>query len=100
RFGHKVANGGRVPVIPPRQPGLVVHSLLHDGPIALSRDHERMQIQLEAVGNRVVVDFRGKPAGTYERSGIETGAVTDFQKFRRRAPRLPAATAAEVNAEL
>ena len=37
RLGGEVADGGRVPVIAPRQPRRLVHALLHDRPLAVGR---------------------------------------------------------------
>ena len=52
RLGGEVAHGRRVPVIAARQPARLVHPLLHDRPLAVARDDERVQVDLEAVGDR------------------------------------------------
>ena len=67
RVGGEVAHGSRVPVIASRQALDFVHALLHDRPLALRRHDERVQVDLEAVGDRVVVDARREPAGADER---------------------------------
>ena len=45
--------------------------------------HERMQVDLKAVGDRVVVDARGQPAGAHQRVAVEAGRVGDRRAVRR-----------------
>ena len=61
-----------------------VHPLLDDRPLAVTRDDERVQVDLEAVGDRVVVDSRGEPARTHERLAIRAGAIGDATELVRR----------------
>ena len=65
---------GRVPVVAAGQAARVVHPLLHDGPVAIRGDDERVQVDLEAVGNGVVVDPRREPAGPHQRVAVEPDA--------------------------
>ena len=48
-----------------------VHALLHDGPLAVGADDESVQVDLEAVGDGVVVDARGEPAGADQLVAVE-----------------------------
>src|SRR5262245_26348555 len=54
RFSYKVAHGGRMPVISSRQTRGVIQALLDDGPFTLRGEDERVQIDLEAICDRVV----------------------------------------------
>src|SRR4051794_5489106 len=55
-LGDEISNACGVPVISPRQAGIVIQALLHNGPFALARDDERMKVNLKAIGDRIVVD--------------------------------------------
>jgi hypothetical protein len=79
--GREIAHGGGVPVIAARQAHAFVHPLLHDGPLALTRYDERMQVDLEAVGDRVVVDARRQPARAHERLAVDTRTIGDAAEF-------------------
>ena len=57
-LGSEVANVRRVPVISPRHPVRVVHSLLDDSPFSFSRHDERVEINLETISDRIIVDAR------------------------------------------
>ena len=58
----EVLNRCRVPMIAARQAAALVHSLLHHGPLAgIARD-ERVEIELKAVGDGVIVDLRREAA--------------------------------------
>src|ERR1041385_602781 len=59
-----------------------------------------MQVDLKAVGNRVVINSSGESAGTDQGVSIETASLCDQTKFVRCVSREPAATAADVKAEL
>ena len=100
RIGGEVADGCRMPVIAAGEPARFVHSLLHDRPLAVGRQDERVQIDLEAVGDGVVVDARGQSAGADQRIAVEAGAMRDVAQLVRRLARLPPAAAADVDAEL
>ena len=60
-----------MPVIAARQPAAFVHPLLHDRPFAICGDDERVQVDLEAVGDRIVVDACGEAAGADQRVAVE-----------------------------
>ena len=100
RRGREIADRRRVPVITPRQPAGFVHPLLHDRPVAVARQDERVQIDLKAVGDRIVVDARGEPAGADQRVAIEADALGDRTQLAGCVARLLAASAADVDAEL
>ena len=59
-----------------------------------------MQVDLESVDDRVVVDLRGQPAGAHQRFAVEAGLLGDRAQFVGRVARMPAAAAADVDAEL
>jgi hypothetical protein len=96
----EITHRGRVPVIAPRQPAGLVHPLLHDRPVTVARQDERMEIDLKAVRDGVVVHARGEPAGADQRVAIEVDALGDRAQFVRCLARLLAASAADVHAEL
>ena len=83
RIGGEVADRRRVPVIAPRQPARLVHPLLHDRPLAVGGDDERVQVDLKSVVDRVVVDARGQPAGAHQRVAVEARAIGDARAARR-----------------
>lgn len=64
RFLDEIPDVRRMPVISPGKAGLLIHPLLHHRPFAVRREHERMQVDLESVGDAVVIDLRGEPAGS------------------------------------
>ncbi len=99
-IGGEVADGCGVPVIAARGAGGLVHALLDDRPLAIRCQHERVQVDLKAVGDGVVVDARREPAGTNQRVAIEARARGDDTEFRRRIAGLPAATTANMDTEL
>ena len=71
-------------MIAARQAHPFVHPLLHDRPLALRRHDERMQVDLEAVGDRVVVDARRQPAGAHERLAVDARPIGDAAELVRR----------------
>ena len=71
----------RVPVIAAGQAARLVHALLHDRPLAVGGHHERVQVDLEAVGDGVVVDARGQAAGADQRVAVEAGATGDVAQL-------------------
>ena len=85
-------------MIAPREPGGVVDALLDDRPLALGGDHERVQVDLESVGDGVVVDPGGEPAGADQRVAIEPGALGDVAQLVGRAEGMTAPAAADVDA--
>ena len=60
RFGKEIADRRRVPVIPASHSAPIVQTLLHDGPLALRSYDETVEVNLKSVGDRIVVDARGK----------------------------------------
>lgn len=89
----------RMPVIAARQSRSVIEPLLHDGPLAIRRHDERMQIDLESVADAVVVDLGGTPARADQRFAVETPAFRNRSQFAGRIPRMPPASAANIKAQ-
>ena len=87
-------------MIAPRQPRLLVHALLDDGPLAVFREDEAVQVNLKAVGDGVVVDARGQAAGADQRIAVEARRLRDRPQLVGRVARVTAAAAADVDAEL
>src|SRR2546430_1421742 len=87
------------PVIAPGLLGLALHPLLHHHPFAVIGDDESMQIKLESILQRGTVYLGDKPAGGCQRGAVKTDAVADCQKFLGGFPRMPAASAADMEAE-
>ena len=87
-------------MIAPRETAGFVHALLDDGPVAVAREDERVQIDLKAVRDCVVVHARGEPAGANQRVAIEVDALGDRPQLAGRVARLLAASTADVDAEL
>src|SRR6266545_3060725 len=88
-----------MPVITPGHSAAIVQALLYDGPLAVRRDDEAVQIDLKAVGDRVVVDARGQPAGADQRFAIKTAPLAYLSQFVWRIAREAAAAAANVDTE-
>ena len=99
RIGHEVAHIGGMPVVASRQARLIVEPLLHNRPLAVGRDDERVQVNLKSVGDAVVVDLGGEAAGTDQRVAIQAPALRDGAQFVRRVARMPPASAADVQSE-
>ena len=99
RIGGEVTDGGRMPMITSRETALIVQTLLHHGPFALGGNDKGMEIDLEAVGNRVVVDSRCQPACPDQRLTVETTPLRNRSQFVRSITRVPAASTANINAE-
>ena len=64
RFRDEIAHSGRMPVVASGEPAFLVHALLNDGPFTGLINDEGMQVELEAIGDGVVVDPGGETAGT------------------------------------
>src|SRR3989442_8325579 len=88
-----------MPMITTRHAAAVIQALLYYGPLAVRRDDEAVQVNLKAVGDRIVVDARGQPAGAYQRFTIKTALRCYLTQFVWRIARKAAAAAADKNAE-
>src|SRR5215470_1942010 len=62
RLGDEVAHRRRVPVIAASQAAMIVQSLLDNSPLALGGQDEVVKVNLEPVGDRIIVDARGEAA--------------------------------------
>src|SRR5262245_27361055 len=96
---YEVADRRGTPVIAARHPAPIVQALLDDGPLAVRRDYETVEVNLKAVGDRIVVDARCKPACADQRFTVEAAALSDIEQFLRRVARESSAPAADVDAE-
>ena len=81
RLVHKIFHGRRMPVITARHSAAIVQALLYDGPLAVSRQDEAVQVNLKAVSNRVVVDARGQTTGANQGFAIETPTLAYLSQF-------------------
>ena len=79
---------------------LAVHALLHHDPVAVVGDDEAVQVELEAVLHGGAVDLGDQAARRGERGAVEADALADRDQLVRRLPRMLAAPAADVEAEL
>ena len=64
-------------MIAARQSGGIIHALLHDRPVAFATEDESMKIELEAIGNSIVVDARGETAGADQCVAVQTEVVSE-----------------------
>ena len=71
RIGDKVADGGGMPMVTAGKTALLIHALLHDRPFSFGSNDERMEIDLETVGDGVVIDSGGEAAGSHQRLAVE-----------------------------
>ena len=83
-FGDEVAHRRGVPVVAASHPAPIVQSLLYHGPLAVRAHNEAMEIDLKAVGDRIVVDPRGEPTGVDQGFAIEAATLGDRSQFLRR----------------
>jgi hypothetical protein len=90
----------RVPVIAACLPLLAVHALLYHRPLAVVGDDEAVQIEIEAVLHGGAVDLGDEAAGAGQRLAIQADAVAQRHELLRRAARMLAAPAADVDAKL
>src|SRR5689334_3965029 len=88
-----------MPVITSRLPLLVVHALLDDHPFAVVGDDEAVQVKVETILDGGAVDLGHQLAGLSECSAIDADAIADGDQLVRRLPRVPAAPAADMDAE-
>jgi hypothetical protein len=86
------------PVVAPGLPARAVHPLLHDHPGAVVGDDEAVQVKREAVLARGAVDLRDETAGAHQGGRVQPDAVAQRGQLVGRAPRMPAAAAADVQA--
>ena len=82
--GGEVPDRCRVPVIAAGEPAVFVQSLLHDCPVAVRGQDERVEVDLKAVGDGVVVDAGGQPADPDERVAVKARAIRQRAQFLRR----------------
>ena len=90
----------RQPVVAARLPALAVHALLHDDPFAVIGDDEAVQIEVEAILHGGAVDLGDQSACLGERGPVEPDASPIATNSLGRLPRMSAAPAADMDAEL
>src|SRR6185437_8456329 len=89
----------RQPVIAARRAARIVHALLDDCPAAIVGDDETMQVEVEAVLDGGAVDLGDEAAHAGERQAVEPDPLADRRELKGRLPRMPAAPAADMDAE-
>ena len=89
-----------VPVITARLAPEAVHALLHHGPFAIVGHKETMQVKIEAVLHGGAIDFCDQPARARQGLAVKADTLAKRNQLFRRAARMLAATAADVDAEL
>jgi len=100
RLRREVTDRRAVPVVTPRQPVRLVHALLDNRPLSLRADNERVKVDLKSVGDRIVVDPRGQPAGSDESFAVQSLSFRHGAQLVRSIPRMPAPPAADVDPKL
>ena len=99
RSRHEIVHVGGMPVIASRETRAIVEALLHDGPLAIRRDDERMQINLEPIGDAIVIDLGSETAGTDQGIAIQALAFRYGAQFSGCVARMPSASTANVQPE-
>src|SRR6185369_14869829 len=89
-----------MPVVSSRHSRRVVHSLLHDGPFAISRQDERVQVKLKSVGDGIVINSRRQSTCSDEALAVGPDPACDSPQLVRCLTRLLASSAADINAQL
>src|ERR1700730_11099834 len=87
-------------MIPPCLLAPAIHALLHDSPIAVIGNNEVVQVEVETVLHGRAVHLGDQAACLCKSRPIDADTVTDRNQLLRRLPRMFAASAADVNAEL
>ncbi len=88
------------PMVAPGLAARAVHALLHHHPMAVVGDDEAVQIEIETVLHGGAVDLRHQPARRGQGRAVKSDAIADRHELAGRLPRVLAAPAADVNAEL
>src|SRR5580693_10195480 len=87
------------PMVAPRLPAAAIHSLLHDGPVAVVGHDEAVQVEVEPVLHGRAVDLRHEPARRGERRAVEADPRSDVAELMRGSPRMSSTAAAHMDAE-
>ena len=90
----------RQPVISAGLPAVAVHALLDDGPLALIRHDESVQVEVEAVLHGSAVHLGDKPARLRQHRPVEPDAFPDRNELLRRLSRMFSAAAADMDPKL
>ena len=89
-----------MPVIAARLALVAVHALLHDGPVAIIRDDEAVQVEIETILHGGAINLSHQAAGPCKLLCIDADMIAEGRKLLRRTTGMLAAPAANVNAEL
>src|SRR5690606_11001169 len=76
------------------------HALLHDAPVSGGAHDERVQVEIVPVLHRRGVDLRDEAARLRKRIAVEARSLAHACKLDGRTARMPAAPAANIDAEL
>src|SRR5262249_11872993 len=99
RIGREIPDSCGMPMVSAGKSRIFVHPLLDNGPFSIGRNYKCVKINLKAVRDRVVVDSGRKTARPDESLTIEAPAIRNSSQLARRVPGMPAAAAADVDAE-
>src|SRR5207237_2558757 len=99
-FADKVPHSGRMPMISACHARGIVHALLHYRPFAALAEDECVQIELESIGNGIVIHAGCQAADAHQSIAIQAGSACDGAQFLGSLARMPAASTADINAEL
>ena len=66
-----------MPVVSARLFLATVHALLHDGPLAIVRDEEAVQVEIETVLHGGAVDLGDQAACARQLVGVKTDALAE-----------------------
>jgi len=89
RVGEEVADVGGMPMVAAGKARGVVEALLDDRPFAIGGDDEGVEVDLEAVGEAVVVDLGGEATGADQGFGVEATGFGDGAEFLKEDGGLP-----------
>src|SRR5580692_1868379 len=87
-------------MVPARLTPIAVHALLDDDPMPVIGDDETVQIEVEPVLHRGAVDLGDETACGCQSRAVKPHPLTDRLQFVRGLPRMRAAPAANMQAEL
>ena len=86
RLVHEIAHAGAEPVVATRVAVVLAHALLHDGPLAITREEEAVMVDVEAVLYGGGVHLRGHAAVVRETRAVHSERRADRQQLVRRLP--------------
>ncbi|MDT7815027.1 MAG: hypothetical protein QOJ42_4943 [Acidobacteriaceae bacterium] len=72
-----------MPMVPACRMMMRIHPLLHDSPLSRLGDDEGMQVQLKAIGDRIVIHACGEPACLCQSIAVQPGLQRESAKLVR-----------------